>query len=927
MTTGFDVSAITGRIALDTRKWVQGTKTVERSLERMGSKVSKFGGSISKAAGNIAKLGAAASATTLAAGAVFTSAAAQAEQYKFIISSVLKSGEAGEQVFKDMAQYAAQVPHEFKDVMLAASMFAGVLSKIEGNTKDTVKAIRDQWIPLAGDLAATYMWTISDTTAQVIRMISAGAQAADRFREKGTAAMLGFTSGVSFTAKKTREQLIQEWKKVDSFFAGSAERMGTTFKGLMSILRDKWFLFRNDFMTITGIFDYTKRVLRAINELIWDNWIGMLEWIKAHKDAIVNIVKIGIAATATTGAIIALALAFKTLAWTIGIATSPITLLIAGLYSIRAFGDEITATWAKIRTVLTASPFMSILDMLADINNAIDIILTTVMEGAIAIIGTLANLVGVIIHSFNLIGAAADYAFNSITTFNPLKRAELVATWKEDSATLIKNIKDHGANIGAAWAQFGLEVKTSLDKAMLFSGEDLLDGMGKIFTKVGKGASTIVSAWIGRLKKQLEEDFGDAFGALKVKYPIIQEFLDKIQKAFDAVNFNKPFVDTIEVTTEMQQAIDKMATSVTASYARLLTEARTSGRGWAESYKQYAETVNKALDSVLAKFKAQQALAKLGIGELIDEAQLALLETRIEQYRKKILTGWRAMALAIQGFFTSPAATKPITDGFKSMEKNVEGIIGSFLVDWQDTTKSQVDVAVQALGDIEKAYLQFAANLEAREIMGGLLDQETKEAVLKRAAELRDAMSEHIKGIAGDVKETSEEIKALGATIQSSMSTMFQNMASSTKSFKETVLDFVDDIRTAMLKMVADTIARLIMMKIVAAGAWATVRGEQMGAQGGGGWQQWISAALRVAGGAASSWGGGGTTTGFAADSDVPTPPRDRKTSNGLTIQNLIVPEDVAAAMASRAGKDVIVNVVRTSSQNRGAVHQMLRET
>ena len=54
---------------------------------------------------------------------------------------------------------------------------------------------------------------IETATEQIIRMYSTGAASADLFRDRGILAMLGFKSGVHYTAEETKKML---WEAFDS---------------------------------------------------------------------------------------------------------------------------------------------------------------------------------------------------------------------------------------------------------------------------------------------------------------------------------------------------------------------------------------------------------------------------------------------------------------------------------------------------------------------------------------------------------------------------------------------------------------------------------------------------------------------------------------------------------------------------------------
>ena len=187
----------------------------------------------------------------------FVEAASTSEQYRVRLKVLLGSVEEGNRLFREMADYASRVPFEYEQIMSSATQLAGVM---RGGV-DEIK----QWMPLIGDLAAASGLSIEQTTEQVIRMYSAGAGAADLFRERGILAMLGFQAGATYSAQETRKKLMDEWRKTNSQFRGATEELAKTWSGGISMLSDKWFSFRNQVMD-AGLFDWMKSLIGVIDD-------------------------------------------------------------------------------------------------------------------------------------------------------------------------------------------------------------------------------------------------------------------------------------------------------------------------------------------------------------------------------------------------------------------------------------------------------------------------------------------------------------------------------------------------------------------------------------------------------------------------------------------------------------------------------------
>jgi len=189
----------------------------------------------------------------------FIDAASSAESYRTRLNILLQSQEEGNRLFNDMAKYASKVPFEYDKIMASATNLAAVM-------KGGVDEI-NQWMPMIGDLAAATGMSVEDVTGQVIRMYSAGAASADMFREKGVLAMMGFQQGVKYSAEETQRIMFEYYNSTESKIKGAADALGTTWAGMISMVKDAWFLFRNAVMD-SGVFDWMKKELGSFLENI-----------------------------------------------------------------------------------------------------------------------------------------------------------------------------------------------------------------------------------------------------------------------------------------------------------------------------------------------------------------------------------------------------------------------------------------------------------------------------------------------------------------------------------------------------------------------------------------------------------------------------------------------------------------------------------
>ena len=181
------------------------------------------------------------------------------EKFKLRMDAMLGSVAEGNQVFRDMTEFASEVPFAYEEIMGAATQLSGIL-------KGGAEEIRAT-MPMIADLAAVSGLSIEKTTEQVVRLFSAGAGAADLFRERGINAMLGFEAGVSISAEDTRAKLIEAFEDPESKFRGAAKKMATTWTGLMSMMGDKWFAMRAS-LDDAGLFNFFKAIAIVLNDLM-----------------------------------------------------------------------------------------------------------------------------------------------------------------------------------------------------------------------------------------------------------------------------------------------------------------------------------------------------------------------------------------------------------------------------------------------------------------------------------------------------------------------------------------------------------------------------------------------------------------------------------------------------------------------------------
>ena len=257
-------------IGIDSRKAKTGAAEVRRSLDdikRSGrdaegsfDRVAKSSDGMSSAFSRV-KVAAVAMTTALAGiGLVslargFLNAARETENLGVRLKYLTGSAEGAAVAFKEIKEFASTVPFTFQEIQNSS----GSLLVAARNSEEFSKLLR-----ITGDIAASTGLTFGQTAEQLQRAFSGGMAAADMFREKGVAALLGFQQGATVSAEETRKKIFGLWDDVNFKLKGASQDMADTWDGTMSMLSDKWFQFQ---LAVTGsaLFDTLKAAFAEID--------------------------------------------------------------------------------------------------------------------------------------------------------------------------------------------------------------------------------------------------------------------------------------------------------------------------------------------------------------------------------------------------------------------------------------------------------------------------------------------------------------------------------------------------------------------------------------------------------------------------------------------------------------------------------------
>lgn len=194
-------------------------------------------------------------------GKSFLDVASSVETYRLRLEAMLGSQEAATDAMAFFKEVAAKVPFTLEEVIEA-----GV--KVQAFGAD-LKA----WSPIMADLAAFMGVTLPEAASALGRAFAGGAGAADIFRERGILQVIkdfakmekGIDDITKISLPEFRAVMFEAFAGAESKVAGTADKLATTWTGIVSMLQDKWFKFRDAVMK-AKVFEVLKEGLKSFNE-------------------------------------------------------------------------------------------------------------------------------------------------------------------------------------------------------------------------------------------------------------------------------------------------------------------------------------------------------------------------------------------------------------------------------------------------------------------------------------------------------------------------------------------------------------------------------------------------------------------------------------------------------------------------------------
>ncbi len=195
-------------------------------------------------------------------------------RFKFLFAEASE----GEKAFKGLVKFASQVPFSLEEIQRGSANLA-VVSKDADELNKLLK--------ITGDIASASGLDFQTTAEQIQRTFSGGINSADLFRERGVRALLGFEAGVAISAEQSRKHIMKAFDEGTLSVVGASETMAQTFDGTLSMIGDKFNLFKMAVMDASP-FEFLKASAQLLNNELEKNFGAIEKSAELIGDAVVG---------------------------------------------------------------------------------------------------------------------------------------------------------------------------------------------------------------------------------------------------------------------------------------------------------------------------------------------------------------------------------------------------------------------------------------------------------------------------------------------------------------------------------------------------------------------------------------------------------------------------------------------------------------
>lgn len=295
----------TRRLKTANRELQEGLTDLDRGTKKAGGGFLSSGSKLLKFAGIAAIVAAAVAGITIAFRQLTSSisTAAQFEDIQITLQNITGSAEAGAYALGLVTEEATKLPFAFQDLASATPVLATISNDL-GELRRNIN--------LSADIAANFGIPFDQAASSLQRAFSAGAGAADVFREKGVLAAAGFEAGVSYSIEETQKKLLEFGADIE----GAAQTLNTTFSGATSQAGDRLTLFnaaigestlpvfKATLLELVSAFDQNSESAFALAKNIGENVVSgfqnaviggayLIDIFEALKNAFIEVVTLG----------------------------------------------------------------------------------------------------------------------------------------------------------------------------------------------------------------------------------------------------------------------------------------------------------------------------------------------------------------------------------------------------------------------------------------------------------------------------------------------------------------------------------------------------------------------------------------------------------------------------------------------------------
>jgi len=219
----------------------------------------------------------------------FLDVSRETENYHTRLTTLLGSQQKATEAMRYFQEVASGVPFTLRQVVES------------GTSLEAFGANSKQWLSPLTDLAAVMGIELPEAAQALGRAYAGGAGAADIFRERGILQIIkdaaklkaGIDDITKLTLPQFRKLMLLTFTDPDGKIAGASQGLAKNWDGMISMLSDKWFQFRQKMMS-AGVFDLLKNQLQRLLNVLDTHQDTITRWAESAGRAVEGLLKKGV---------------------------------------------------------------------------------------------------------------------------------------------------------------------------------------------------------------------------------------------------------------------------------------------------------------------------------------------------------------------------------------------------------------------------------------------------------------------------------------------------------------------------------------------------------------------------------------------------------------------------------------------------------